>query len=403
LTSGAIASGSLDSAFIASGAIVSGDIGNNAVVSGSIASGQVTTQHLASGTSVTQAEILSDSSFITTELISGGRAVAFTSSGTLQIAMAAIPSRMPAVGVLPTNVASGQPAAIIQQGRSFSTNYNFSGFGGGIVFVGASGSLDTVQTTLSGALIQPIGVVANTSSGQTPELFVVAVPASGAITGVNIASGAITSGMLASGLVTNITVSSGSIGSGLIASGAVDGFFGPSRRIQSGTVGVFDFGSGAVIAGTVGSGAIVSGNIASGQIGTNHLASGISFANARAIVDGITYTTAEPISGSTARAVTLNLSGNAIIAMAAVSGRMPAIGFATANVLSGQLVSLWSIGAIQTTLLSGLVAPKPIFVEASGALTTTAPAASGNVQQRMGLAANGSGGFFLPSLNTTRV
>jgi hypothetical protein len=217
------------------------------------------------------------------------------------------------------------------------------------------------------------------------------------------ASGSIASGHLASGLLSNITIGSGGIGSGLIASGAVDGFFGPSRRIQSGSVGVFDFGSGAVVAGAVGSGAIVSGNIASGQIGSAHLASGLAIANARAIVDGVSFIAAETISGDTARAVVPNLSGELVIAMAAVSGRMPSIGFSTTNVLSGQAVTVWTIGAIQTTLLSGLVAPKPIFVEASGALTTVAPAASGNVQQRLGVALNGSGGFFLPSLSTTRV
>jgi hypothetical protein len=39
-------------------------------------------------------------------------------------------------------------------------------------------------------------------------------------------------------------------------------------------VGVWDFGSGAVVAGAVGSGAVRSGNVASGQLGTYHHASG---------------------------------------------------------------------------------------------------------------------------------
>lgn len=59
---------------------------------------------------------------------------------------------------------------------------------------------------------------------------------------------------------------SGLIGSGLISSGSVQGFFGNTRNIASGTVGSFDFGSGAVTAGTVGSGAVQSGNISSGVV-----------------------------------------------------------------------------------------------------------------------------------------
>lgn len=93
-----------------------------------------------------------------------------------------------------------------------------------------------------------------------------------------IGSGQISSGKLCSGFIAaleqNASLNSGQVGSGFIASGSVDGFFGPSRRIQSGTIGVSDLGSGAVVAGTVGSGAIQSGNVASGSIGGNHIASG---------------------------------------------------------------------------------------------------------------------------------
>jgi hypothetical protein len=59
-----------------------------------------------------------------------------------------------------------------------------------------------------------------------------------------------------------------------IGQGSVQGFFGSTPNVASGTLGVWDFGSGAVIAGAVGSGAVQSGNLASGQIGTNHFASG---------------------------------------------------------------------------------------------------------------------------------
>jgi len=106
------------------------------------------------------------------------------------------------------------------------------------------------------------------------------------------------------------------------------------------------------------------------------------------------YTAAETISGSTARAVALNQSGNAIMAMAAISGRMPAVGLTVNNALSGQAVSVVTHGAFQGSTISGLVAPSQICVEQSGAITTTAPATSGFFLQHLGVAANGSGGWF---------
>lgn len=74
---------------------------------------------------------------------------------------------------------------------------------------------------------------------------------------------------------TGAALASGNVQSGHVASGSVPGYFGPTRAIQSGTVGSFDFGSGAVMAGQIGSGAVQSGNIASGQIDRFHLSSGI--------------------------------------------------------------------------------------------------------------------------------
>lgn len=101
-----------------------------------------------------------------------------------------------------------------------------------------------------------------------------------------VGSGQIASGHLASGLLANLTPSllSGSVQSGHIASGSVQGFFGATRHIASGTVGVWDFGSGAVLSGSIASGqvgfrhlanaSVMSGTIASGQVFTFHIASG---------------------------------------------------------------------------------------------------------------------------------
>lgn len=67
---------------------------------------------------------------------------------------------------------------------------------------------------------------------------------------------------------------SGSVQSGHVVSGSVGGFYGPTRHVQSGTVGSTDLGSGAVETGALGSGAVQSGNVASGSIGRFHIASG---------------------------------------------------------------------------------------------------------------------------------
>lgn len=77
-----------------------------------------------------------------------------------------------------------------------------------------------------------------------------------------------------SGAVTSGDLSPNVVNSGTVASGSVFGFYGPVRNITSGSLGGFDFGSGAVIAGVIGSGAVLSGNIASGQIASGHMASG---------------------------------------------------------------------------------------------------------------------------------
>jgi hypothetical protein len=263
IVSGNIASGQIGQFHLASGAVNSGHIGNNAVVSGSVASGQLSTYHFGSGATVTRAQFVSPFvsgtswTAITEETISGVRAVAFSQSGNLRIAMASVSGRGPAIGVVIDNVLSGLQANVYTVGAvQFTSGLgDYSGYIGQPLYVGRSGQVVTASGSfnsggfLSGEMLQQIGV---------------AWTSGGALIGVN--------DPIVSGSVPALT--SGLVQSGNIASGAVQGFFGSTRNIASGTVGVFDFGSGAVIAGTVGSGAIVSGNIASGQIGQFHLASG---------------------------------------------------------------------------------------------------------------------------------
>lgn len=266
-------------------------------------------------------------------------------------------------------------------------------------------------------------------------------------------SGGISSGWYASGSITQYALASGVGGGGTgVASGTVAGYFGSTRDILSGTVGVWDFGSGAVIAGTIGSGAIVSGNIASGQIGVNHCASGV-LNNSGLILSGqigsgqvgvlasgcvssynlqsgttatwalqsmmsvsgvsqyinAPLTTTEIISGG--RAVCISPSGNLQIAMASVSGRMPAIGLVWDSCASGTVCNVMVAGAMpfETPIgtgfpYSGLVG-RTLYVGRSGQITPYSGSfnsggfKSGDLLQSIGVVVNsGTGAFNVNSI-----
>lgn len=179
---------------------------------------------------------------------------------------------------------------------------------------------------------------------------------------------------------------SGSIISGSIADGTIF-----SGQIASGQIGGPHLASGAVQSGHIGNAAVVSGSIASGQVGSTHLASGLIAPAAEYLVDD-TFQTAEPISG--VRAAGFTPSGYLQIAMASVSGRMPAAGVVVDNYASGVLAKLYHRGRLFSTGLnfSGFV-DKPIFVGQSGILATAAPTVSGSQTQRIGFAAAASGLF----------
>lgn len=149
---------------LTSGQVQSGHIGDGAVVSGSIASGSIGAMHLASGVggggggpSVTS-EISIDTSLVTNEMVSGGRAVYVNGSGYVAIAMAGVPARIPAIGVANVNTLSGQPITVIRDGRAFfGAPTSFSGYVGQPVWVGQSGEVVPVAPNFSGALQQRLG------------------------------------------------------------------------------------------------------------------------------------------------------------------------------------------------------------------------------------------------------
>jgi hypothetical protein len=220
-------------------------------------------------------QIKAENSFLTAEPISGGRAVSFTKSGTLQIAMAGVSGRMPTFGVVIDNTASGTSAQVYNRGRIDSTLFNFSGYLGQPIWVGMSGELITsgapslsgniqqtigIATTVSGMFLYPLNSGNITNSGNI---------ASGAIGYPHLANGAVQSGTIASGQIGYHHHSSGSVGSGHIGNSAVG-----SGNIASGQISYHHHSSGSTGSGHIGNSAVSSGNIASGAVGSPHLSIG---------------------------------------------------------------------------------------------------------------------------------
>ncbi len=209
----------------------------------------------------------------------------------------------------------------------------------------------------------------------------------------------------------------GSVGSGSLGDGSVQ-----SGNIGSGQIGTFHVASGQFTGFELGSGAIVSGRIASGQIGTGHLANAAvtsgdiasgsvdlfhlaSGAVARAAAVCVPFQsgivpliTEEIISG--VRAVNISQSGTIRIAMASVSGRMPAVGVVFDNVAVGINANVYTQGAFQ--LSSGMAdysgwLGKPVWVGRSGQIVQWSGAfnsgglnvaSGGDFIQRIGIAVN---------------
>ena len=271
-----------------SGAVIAGAVGSGAIVSGNIASGQIGVNHLASGT-ITDAAMLNDGTFLTTETISGGKAVAFSQSGTLRIAMASVSGRMPAIGIVASNFLSGIAALVHLRGRVFSTVFNFSGWPNQPLYVGASGDV-----VASGAPI---------ASGNIQQIVGVSINGSGLMTQVG-------------DPLEGVIAQSGDVGSGAITGQAISGFY----CVASGTLGTYDAASGFTAARSQLVAPLFSGT--SWSLLTEEIVSGV-------------------------RAVCVSQSGNLRVAMAAVSGRMPAIGVVVDNVLSGIRANVYSHGLIQ--------------------------------------------------------
>jgi len=297
---------------------------------------------------------LIDSTLTAGEIISGATfacAVALTQSGLLQTAMAAVSGRMPGVGVVVNNVASGGVVTMYRGGDLFSTAFNFSGWMNQPVYIGRSGQLNASGPPISSGDIQQIMGVSENQSGMLIQIGDPLEP---------------------------VIAQSGDIGSGAVTGQMGGGYL----CVASGSLGTNDTASGMVTWGSM---------------GVTPINSGINWGIAPLITEEI-------ISGI--KAVCVSQSGHLRVAMASVSGRMPAIGVALDNVLSGLPVNVYTQGAFQ--LGSGMAdysgyLCKMLFVGRSGQLVTSSGsfnsgglnlASGGDFVQKMGLAFN-SGALIL--------
>lgn len=363
LTSGGVLSGHVGSGAIwglvgslphvASGSMTGFELGSGAVVSGRVASGQLADFHFASGAKIDSAEWLVEDTYASAEAISGGAvgiAAAFTQSGTLQTAMASVSGRMPAVGVVIANVTSGSTVTLYRHGRVFSTVFNFSGWMNRPVYVGRSG-----QLSASGAPV---------SSGDIQQIMGVSVNQSGLQ-------------LMVGDALEEVIAASGDVGSGSITGQAGGGYF----CVASGTLSSYDVASGMTVPRAQNLTPIFSGSLWNSGLITGETISGI-------------------------RAVCLDKSGDGtgavIIAMAAVSGRWPAIGIVKDNVLSGLGVNVYTDGLILFTSglgeFSGFIGLR-LWLARSGAVTPISGGpnsggyASGDVGQPLGVVARYTSGM----------
>lgn len=154
ITSGQIASGSLDPSLLASGAVGSGQTASGCIV-----------------TFTKQAV----SYYTTKETVSGGRPVAIDQSGLAWIAMASLSGRMPAIGFQVNGALSGSVLEVITQGIATPASGLNNIRPGRIVWVNASGYVGNISggflsgglggaALISGTLAQVFGYA--THSGQ---------------------------------------------------------------------------------------------------------------------------------------------------------------------------------------------------------------------------------------------
>lgn len=255
-----VVSGTLGVFDFGSGAVIAGVVGSGAIQSGNIASGQIGGSHYGSGSIGSGAYASGSISHfkIADFAVQSGQIGSGTLGGVLgnrEVASGSIGSLDLGSGIiLSLYIGSGA----VQSGGHASGSISRNKLASGILLSGFQIGSGTILGQLGGAQFH----IASGTVGIN-DLGITEAPDGTKFLRDDFSWQAV-----------SVALGSGNVQSGHIASGAVQGFFGSTRHVASGTLGVFDFGSGAVVAGTVGSGAIQSGNIASGQVGGSHYGSG---------------------------------------------------------------------------------------------------------------------------------
>jgi len=195
VSSGNVASGQLGTIHITSGGLLSGTLGSGSVTGQAlgptgpnmvIASGSISPYDVASGTSFYGAVVAGGTPWVsgavagqpgvpnplqgaTAEVVSGPVAVCFNQSGQLQVAMASISGRQPAIGIALGNAFSGKqvPWAMLGAIQYSSGMAFFSGWTGTRAWLGRSGQIVQLSGSwasggwASGDMGQPIGQIVN--------------------------------------------------------------------------------------------------------------------------------------------------------------------------------------------------------------------------------------------------
>ena len=254
LTTNAFASGTTFGTNITSGYITSGYLGNNSVISGSVGSGQIGIYHLASGTISTA--VLGSGQIVSGNIASGQIGISHLASGVL-----ASPT------ILSGTIVSG----LIGNNAVNSGNVSSGSIGSMHIADGAVASGDIAANSIGSPHILSGSILNNSLANPTVTIAgsITALGGSWAAAALTTSSGLLAGTFYPSGALT-IGIASGGITSQLLADGSV-----ASGEIASGQIGTNHLASGTISTATLGSGQVVSGNIASGQIGASHLASGV--------------------------------------------------------------------------------------------------------------------------------
>ncbi len=164
---GAIGDTLMKNAGILSAAIAADVVGGDklwefGVLSGKYASGSITEQAFVSGISIDISEISQEPTYRAGEVISAYQGVQFTQSGFYGLAKINDVDTMPAIGIAIANLASGALGIFQHTGRITNPNWDFSGYGGKLVFLGSGQNISEVSVTppaTSGECVQRLGKV----------------------------------------------------------------------------------------------------------------------------------------------------------------------------------------------------------------------------------------------------